>query len=410
MQPSRDARRDWLAYLERCIRKPIAMGLERVRGGARARWTLASACPGHHGRRHQRQRLDVRDARSDPALRRLSRRALHLAASPALQRARAHRAARDADDDALAQRVRRRRGRARRHRRSPISSSARSPRCGCSRARALDVRVLEVGPGRPARRGQRRRRRRRGRSRASTSTTWITSAPRAKPSAREKAGIFRAGRPAICADPRSAGDADRRTRATIGAQLSSHRARFRLRRRAHAVALSGARAASATACRIPALRGAYQLANAATRARRARRAARAPAGARAGDSRGAARPSSCPGASRCCRGGRRSCSTSRTTRTRRARSRDTLGAMGFRPQTFAVFAMLADKDIAGVIAALRAAHRRWLVAAMPGARGARRRAAARRACRAPALPPTAMRTFDDVATRLPRSAGRGERS
>ena len=34
-----------------------------------------------------------------------------------------------------------------RRRRSPTSSSARSPRCGCSRARALDALVLEVGLG-----------------------------------------------------------------------------------------------------------------------------------------------------------------------------------------------------------------------------------------------------------------------
>src|SRR4029453_3704998 len=46
-----------------------------------------------------------------------------------------------------------------------------------------------------------------------------------------------------------------------------------------------------------------------------------------------------------------------------------LGAMGFHPQTFAVCAMLADKDVRGVIDALRPRIDRWFVAGLPGARG-----------------------------------------
>jgi len=49
---------------------------------------------------------------------------------------------------------------------------------------------------------------------------------------------------------------------------------------------------------------------------------------------------------------------------------DALFAMGYHPETIAVCAMLADKDIAGVIAAMRPRVDRWLVAPLPGPRGA----------------------------------------
>ena len=74
----------------------------------------------------------------------------------------------------------------------------------------------------------------------------------------------------------------------------------------------------------------------------------------------------------------------------------TLGAMGFFPATIAVFGMLADKDIAGVIAAVQGAHRP--VVRRDAARPARRarpmrvRAGSRtRASRARAI-----RMFDDI--------------
>ncbi|MET0733707.1 MAG: bifunctional tetrahydrofolate synthase/dihydrofolate synthase [Casimicrobiaceae bacterium] len=47
-----------------------------------------------------------------------------------------------------------------------------------------------------------------------------------------------------------------------------------------------------------------------------------------------------------------------------------LGEMGFHPETHAVFGMLADKDIRGVIDAVRTRVDRWHVAALPGPRGA----------------------------------------
>ena len=51
--------------------------------------------------------------------------------------------------------------------------------------------------------------------------------------------------------------------------------------------------------------------------------------------------------------------------------------MGFHPRTIAVFGMLADKDIAGVVEAVRARIDRWFVA---DAAGAARRDAPRCAC------------------------------
>jgi dihydrofolate synthase/folylpolyglutamate synthase len=49
---------------------------------------------------------------------------------------------------------------------------------------------------------------------------------------------------------------------------------------------------------------------------------------------------------------------------------DALGSMGFHPRTLAVFAMLADKDVDGVVAALRDRVDAWYVAPLPGPRGA----------------------------------------
>ncbi|MEP6678766.1 MAG: bifunctional tetrahydrofolate synthase/dihydrofolate synthase [Betaproteobacteria bacterium] len=47
-----------------------------------------------------------------------------------------------------------------------------------------------------------------------------------------------------------------------------------------------------------------------------------------------------------------------------------LGEMGFHPETHAVFGMLADKDMGGVIGAMRSRIDHWHVAPLPGPRGA----------------------------------------
>ncbi len=49
---------------------------------------------------------------------------------------------------------------------------------------------------------------------------------------------------------------------------------------------------------------------------------------------------------------------------------EALGDMGYHPETFAVCGMLADKDIACVIAGIRARVDHWYVASLPGPRGA----------------------------------------
>ena len=58
---------EWLAYIERLHPASIELGLERVDGGASERLGAAAAVPGDHRRRHQRQGIDLRHARGDPA-------------------------------------------------------------------------------------------------------------------------------------------------------------------------------------------------------------------------------------------------------------------------------------------------------------------------------------------------------
>jgi dihydrofolate synthase/folylpolyglutamate synthase len=48
---------------------------------------------------------------------------------------------------------------------------------------------------------------------------------------------------------------------------------------------------------------------------------------------------------------------------------DNLGGMAFHPETWAVFGMLADKDVTGVIERIKGRIDRWLVAGLPGPRG-----------------------------------------
>ena len=171
----------------------------------------------------------------------------------------------------------------------------------------------------------------------------------------EKAGIFRAGRPVVCAEPDPPSDDDRA------------RARASVRRSCRSAATSatsprtgsgdtGVPAASASACPHPALRGAYQLANAAT--------ALAVVGLlqdRLHVAAGAIRDGLCavslPGRFQVLPG-RPAIVLDVAHNPHAARVlAATLGAMGYLPETIAVFGMLADKDIGGVIAARQRAHR-----------------------------------------------------
>jgi dihydrofolate synthase / folylpolyglutamate synthase len=72
-----------------------------------------------------------------------------------------------------------------------------------------------------------------------------------------------------------------------------------------------------------------------------------------------------------------------------------LASMGYHAQTHAVVGMLADKDIDGVVAALRGQVDRWTVAPLPGPRGASAQRLADALARA-GVPPAAVRAAPDV--------------
>jgi dihydrofolate synthase/folylpolyglutamate synthase len=73
-----------------------------------------------------------------------------------------------------------------------------------------------------------------------------------------------------------------------------------------------------------------------------------------------------------------------------------LSTMGFHPETRAVFGVLADKDVDGIVDALRDRVDRWYVATLPGPRGASADAV-RAALVAAGVEPAAIRAYDDVA-------------
>jgi dihydrofolate synthase/folylpolyglutamate synthase len=73
----------------------------------------------------------------------------------------------------------------------------------------------------------------------------------------------------------------------------------------------------------------------------------------------------------------------------------TLGSMGYFPETIAVFGVLADKDVGGVIAAVKARADRWFVATLPGPRGASA-GAVRAALVDAGVAAGAIRVFDDI--------------
>ena len=364
----------------RCTRKAIAHGARARARGARADGRGARL-PGDHRRRHQRQGLDVRDARGDAALRPATAPACYT--SPHLlrynERVRidggaatdaALVAAFNAVEDARAPRACAAHLFRVRHARRVLALRARADSTAA---------ILEVGLG--------------GRLDAvnvvDADVAVVTSVdldhldylgPTREDIGREKAGIFRAGRAAVCGDPRSAGDA-RRARARDRRAAAAHRPRLRLRRaRGHAVATTAVPAGARYGLPHPALRGA--LPARATRRRRSRRSIclrdRLPCPP--GAVRDGLVAVELPGRFQVLPGtADASCSTSRTIRTRRARSPTRSATMGYHPRTIAVFGMLADKDIAGVIAAVRARIDRWHVATLPGPRGASAASAARRA-------------------------------
>lgn len=209
---------------------------------------------------------------------------------------------------------------------------------------------------------------------------------------REKAGIFRAGHPAVCGDrdpPRSVVEAA----AALGTPLllpgrdydyADERTQWRYR---------GPRG-ERFGLPVPALRGAYQLANAAAALTVLDLLhARLPVSAQA-IREGlvhvtlAARFEVLPGRPVTV------LDVAHNPHAARALA-DALGSMGYHPETIAVCAMLGDKDLHGVVAALAPRIDRWCVAGLPGARGAGPERL-RDALLAQGVPAAAIRTFATV--------------
>ena len=183
----------------------------------------------------------------------------------------------------------------------------------------------------------------------------------------EKAGIFRAARPAIYADLDPPGRLVEHARA-IGADLQLLGRDFRIEAGERQWDFVG-RHGTKHALPIPALRGRWQLRNAAAAlAALDELASRLPVSlgeAKRGLAlvRLAGRLQSLPG--------RPVVVLDVAHNPHAARSlAEALGEMGYFENTFAVFAMLADKDVAGVIDAMRGRIDRWYVAAAQSDRAA----------------------------------------
>ncbi len=185
---------------------------------------------------------------------------------------------------------------------------------------------------------------------------------------REKAGIFRAGRPAVCADRDPPSSLVEHAQG-IGAPL------FLIGRDFDCVVESQTQwrftgpAGSRYGLPMPALRGRYQLSNAATalavvdllRERLVIPAFAIREGLAAVELAG--RFQVLPGKPTIV------LDVAHNPQAARALAA-TLGDMGFHPRTHAVVGMFGDKDIAGVVSALKCRVDRWHTAPLPGPRGA----------------------------------------
>lgn len=210
---------------------------------------------------------------------------------------------------------------------------------------------------------------------------------------REKAGIFRAGRPALCADPDPPQSLIDHA-AAIGAPLWRIGVDYRYAAEGAQWRYEGPR------CRryglpFPALRGAYQLGNAAT-ALATLDALRERLPVAAGAVREGLVHVALPGRLQVLPG-RPTIVLDVAHNPQAARAlADALSTMGYFPRTFAVFGMLADKDIDAVAQALAPRIDAWYVAPLPGPRGAPA-AHLIRALAAAGVRESAIRAFDDIA-------------
>jgi dihydrofolate synthase/folylpolyglutamate synthase len=210
---------------------------------------------------------------------------------------------------------------------------------------------------------------------------------------REKAHVFRAGRAAVCGDPDPPASVIERARA-IGAQLCR-------------IDIDYGAATEGTQWRyfgpggpryglpMPALRGSYQLGNAAT-AIAALAFLRDVLPVPASAVRDALVRVELPGRFQVLPG-RPTVVLDVAHNPHAARAfAEALGTMGYHPRTTAVFGMLADKDVDGVIAAVGSRIDRWHVATLPGPRGASGDALQARLGAAGVAAP-AIRVFPDIA-------------
>ena len=213
---------------------------------------------------------------------------------------------------------------------------------------------------------------------------------------REKAGIFREERPVVCADPTPT--------AAMLARAAELHAPLLLIGRDYGFVPEGRQwqywspATRRFGLPFPALRGDYQLANAAT-ALAALDLARERLPVAAGAIRDGLQSIALAGRFQVLPG-RPTVVLDVAHNPHAARAlAGALGAMGYHAETYAVAGILADKDIAGIIAALRARIDRWFVATLPGPRGSGAAQLAA-ALEAAGIPAAAIRTFDDVASAL----------
>jgi dihydrofolate synthase / folylpolyglutamate synthase len=185
---------------------------------------------------------------------------------------------------------------------------------------------------------------------------------------REKSGIFRASRPAVCADPHPPASVIARAQ-EIGATM------IRIGRD-YGFVNEGTQwkywgpGGERFGLPFPALRGAYQLNNAAT-VLAVLDLLRDRLPVRSGALREGLLTVELPGRFQVLPGRPTIVLDVAHNPHAAAVLADELGAMGFHPQTTAVFGMFADKDLGGVVAAMRSRVDRWFIAALPGPRGAR---------------------------------------
>ena len=184
---------------------------------------------------------------------------------------------------------------------------------------------------------------------------------------REKAGIFRAGRTAICAD-RGPPSSLLAHASAIGARLLRIGVDFDCTDEASQWRYRGPGGAR-YGLPHPALRGSYQLANAAT-ALCAVDELRQRLPVAMGAVRDGLQHVSLSGRLQVLPG--RPTTVLDVAHNPHAASAlaDALGGMGFHPETWGVFAIMGDKDIAAVVRAMKPRIDRWLIASLPPPRGA----------------------------------------